>query len=72
VTGNGPFYEDTGGTWAFVLTSSGTGAERRNVHLGRRNPEQIEVLTGLSAGEQIITSSYESLRAFDRISIRAN
>jgi HlyD family secretion protein len=72
VTGNGPFYEDTGGTWAFVLTSSGTGAERRNVHLGRRNPEQIEVLAGLSAGEQIITSSYESLRAFDRISIRAN
>jgi HlyD family secretion protein len=72
VTGNGPFYEDTGGTWAFVLTSSGTAAERRNVRLGRKNPEQIEVLSGLSAGEQIITSSYESLRAFDRISIRAN
>jgi len=72
VTGNGPFYEDTGGAWVFVLTSSGAAAERRNVRLGRRNPEQIEVLSGLSAGERIITSSYESLRAFDRISIRAN
>jgi HlyD family secretion protein len=72
VTGNGPFYEDTGGSWVFVLTSSGTAAERRNVRLGRRNPEQVEVLSGLSAGDRIITSSYDSLRAFDRISIRAN
>lgn len=70
VTGNGPFYEDTGGTWVFVLTKSGTEAERRNVRLGRRNPEQIEVLSGLSAGERIITSSYDSLRAFDRLSLR--
>ena len=70
VTGNGPFYEDTGGAWVFVLTKSGTEAERRNVRLGRRNPEQVEVLSGLSAGERIITSSYDSLRAFDRLSLR--
>ncbi len=70
VTGNGPFYEDTGGTWVFVLTKSGTEAERRSVHLGRRNPEQVEVLSGLSAGDRIITSSYDSLRAYDRISVR--
>jgi HlyD family secretion protein len=72
VTGNGPFFEDTGGAWVFVLTKSGAEAERRNVRLGRRNPEQVEVLAGLSAGEQIITSSYDSLRRFDRINIRAS
>jgi HlyD family secretion protein len=72
VTANGPFYEDTGGTWVFVLTRSGSEAERRSVRLGRRNPEQVEVLSGLSAGERVITSSYDSLRAFDRISIRDN
>jgi len=72
VTANGPFYQDTGGAWVFVLSPSGTEAERRNVRLGRHNPEQIEVLSGLSAGEQIITSSYESLREFDRIHIRGN
>jgi len=70
VTANGPFYQDTGGAWVFVLSPSGTEAERRNVRLGRHNPEQIEVLSGLSAGERIITSSYDSLRAFDRIHIR--
>ncbi len=72
VTGNGPFYEDTGGTWVFVLPAAGTQAERRHVRLGRHTPEQIEVLSGLSPGERVITSSYESLRAYDRIRIRGN
>lgn len=68
VLANGPFYEDTGGQWAFVV--NGAQAERRNVKLGRRNPERVEVLQGLSAGEQVITSSYESLKQFDRIDLR--
>ena len=69
VTGNGPFYEDTGGTWVFVLSSTGSDAERRNVRLGRHTPEQVEVLSGLSPGERIITSSYEYLKAYDHIRI---
>ena len=36
------------------------GASAR-VRFGRRNPEGIEVLEGLRDGEQVITSSYESL-----------
>jgi HlyD family secretion protein len=72
LTGNGAFYQDTGGAWVFVLSPSGNEAERRNVRLGRHNPEQIEVLGGLADGERIITSSYDTLRAFDRIHIRAN
>ena len=72
VTANGAFYQDTGGAWVFVLSPSGGDAERRNVRLGRHNPEQVEVLGGLVAGERIITSSYDTLRAFDRIHIRGN
>jgi HlyD family secretion protein len=72
VIGNGPFYEDTGGTWAFVLSPTGDEAQRRNVRLGRHTPEQVEVLSGLSPGERVITSSYESMRAYDRIRIRGN
>ena len=66
IVANGAFYEDTGGQWAFVLDQAGH-AERRTIKTGRRNPEQIEILQGLSAGERIITSSYESLKEFDRI-----
>jgi HlyD family secretion protein len=70
VIANGPFYDDTGGTWAFVLPPNGAEAQRHAIRLGRRNPQQIEVLSGLSAGDRLITSSYESLRGFDRVRIQ--
>jgi HlyD family secretion protein len=69
VTANGPFFEETGGSWVFVLPPSGNVAQRRPVRFGRRNPEQIEVLSGLVAGERILSSGYEQLRKFDRIEI---
>jgi HlyD family secretion protein len=72
VTANGPFFEETGGTWVFVLPKSGNEAQRRAVRFGRRNPEQIEVLSGLAEGERIISSGYETLRAFDRVRIQPN
>jgi HlyD family secretion protein len=71
VTANGPFYDDTGGTWAFVLDAAGEEAQQRRVRFGRRNPEQVEVLGGLAEGERIITSGYESLRSYDRVRLRA-
>lgn len=64
---NGPFYQDTGGNWVFVLNEDGTAATRRDIRLGRRNPQYIEVLDGLQPGEQVITSSYESYLEMDRI-----
>jgi len=58
---NGAFFNDTGGTWVFVVDRSGNGAARRQVQLGRRNADFIEVLSGLSPGERVITSSYSGL-----------
>jgi HlyD family secretion protein len=52
---------------AFVLSAAGTEAHQRAIRLGRRNPQQIEVLSGLSRGDRLITSSYESLRGFEHI-----
>jgi HlyD family secretion protein len=72
VLANGAFYDDTGGQWVFVVDASGDYAERRAVRFGRRNPEGIEVLEGLRDGEQVITSSYESLTDFDRIEFRTD
>ena len=55
---NGAFYNETGGSWVFVVTPDGRTAVRRNVRLGRRNAEFIEVLEGLEEGEKVITSPY--------------
>ena len=58
---NGAFFNDTGGNWIFVVDKSGRGATKRQVQLGRRNADYIEVLEGLSPGERVITSSYSGL-----------
>lgn len=55
----GGFFKDTGGNWVFVLNSTGN-AEKRNIRLGRKNPEFYEVLEGLVEGERVIVSGYEN------------
>jgi HlyD family secretion protein len=64
---NGPFYQDTGGNWAFVVVPDGSYAERRNIRLGRRNPDYVEVVDGLKPGERIIVSGYEGFQKMDRV-----
>jgi HlyD family secretion protein len=66
---NGAFFNDTGGAWVFVLNPDRTTATRRNVELGRRNPNQIEVIAGLIPGDEVITSSYSNFMTVDRLLI---
>jgi HlyD family secretion protein len=65
---NGAFFNDTGGNWVFVVNKSGNSATRRQVQLGRRNNDFIEVLDGLKPGERVITSSYSGLVDKDHLS----
>lgn len=69
---NGPFYQDTGGNWVFVVTPDGRSAIRRNVQLGRRNPEFVEVTSGLKPGEKVIVSGYEAFQKMDRVEFTGN
>jgi HlyD family secretion protein len=55
---NGAFYNETGGAFVFVVAPDGKSAVKRNVRLGRRNADFIEVLEGLEAGERVVTSPY--------------
>lgn len=58
----GTFFQSTGGSWIFVLDADGKKAYRRNIRIGRQNPQYYEVLEGLEAGEKVIVSSYESYK----------
>ncbi|MCL6729604.1 efflux RND transporter periplasmic adaptor subunit [Sphingomonas hankyongi] len=69
---NGAFFNDTGGNWVFVVDSSGNGATKRQVQLGRRNNDFIEVLGGLKPGERVITSSYSGLVDKDRLTFASD
>ena len=66
---NGPFFNDTGGAWVFVLDPDGKIATKREVQLGRRNPNTIEVESGLLPGDEIIVSSYANYIDVDRLFI---
>ncbi len=53
----GPFFQDTGGQWVYVIDAEGKAA-KRDVKLGRQNPDMYEVLEGLVPGDRVVTSRY--------------
>ena len=58
----GGFFSDTGGNWVYVLENGNDSrAVKRNINLGRKNPQFYEVLEGLQPGDKVITSSYANL-----------
>ena len=56
----GTFYQKTGGKWIYVVSKDGNKAVRREIRIGRQNPQYYEVLEGLEPGEKVITSGYET------------
>ena len=56
----GPFYQKTGGKWIYVVSTDGKQAVKREVRIGRQNPQHYEILEGLEPGEKVITSSYDT------------
>ena len=56
----GAFYQRTGGKWIYVVNKEGTRAVRREIRIGRQNPQYYEVQEGLQPGEKVITSGYET------------
>ena len=61
----GAFYQKTGGKWIYVLSPDGTKATRRDIKIGRQNPQYYEVIEGLEPGEKVITSSYDNFGESD-------
>ena len=56
----GTFYQKTGGKWIYVVDPDGGRAVRREIRIGRQNPQFYEVLEGLEPGERVITSGYDN------------
>jgi HlyD family secretion protein len=65
----GGWLDAGGGNSVFVLDANGAHARRRPVKTGRRNPEQVEILSGLAPGERIVLSNTASVKG-DILNIR--
>jgi len=61
----GAFYQKTGGKWIYVLSPDGSKATKRDIKIGRQNPQYYEVIEGLEPGEKVITSSYDNFGESD-------
>ncbi len=64
---NGPAFRGGLRQELFVVSADGTRAERRDVGLGMRNGDWVEITSGLQAGERVIisdTKDYEHLEEF--------
>jgi len=66
----GNFYHSTGGQWIFVVDESGKYATKREIHIGRQNPQYYEVLDGLEEGEKVVTSSYDNFVEIDKLMLK--
>lgn len=64
----GSYLERSGG-FVFVVDPQGNNARRRQVKLGRRTIDQVEVIEGLKPGENVITSDYSGFDGIDQLDI---
>ncbi|MBO82270.1 MAG: efflux transporter periplasmic adaptor subunit [Citromicrobium sp.] len=58
-----------GGSAVFVIDPDGKHARRVSVEIGRRNPRQVEILSGLQPGQRIVTSNLARVKG-DTINLR--
>ena len=66
----GPFLQDGGGQFVYVLDADSLYAVRTPVSLGRQTPQWIEVLEGLPEGAKVIISSYRDFQQADSIQLQ--
>lgn len=65
----GPFFQDSGGQWVYLVDAEGR-ATKREVKLGRQNPDMYEVLEGLQPGDRVVTSRYAAFNDADELLIQ--
>ena len=66
----GGWLDSDGGAFAYVLDAGGSHATRRPIRVGRRNAEQVEILSGIEPGEHIVTSDTGAFNKAATINIK--
>jgi HlyD family secretion protein len=66
----GGFYQSTGGQWIYLVDKTGIMAIKRNIRIGRQNPNFYEVLEGLEPDQEVITSGYENFGNSDKLILK--
>ena len=65
----GPFLEQDGGRFAWVIDAGGT-AERRPIQAGVSSLNAVEIISGLKPGDRIVVSGTDQFSGHERVRIR--
>ncbi|MDE6303752.1 MAG: HlyD family efflux transporter periplasmic adaptor subunit [Paramuribaculum sp.] len=65
----GNFYQATSGRWIYCLSSDGKTLRKVDIELGRQNPKQFEVISGLKSGDKVLLSGYDKIGDVDEMTI---
>ena len=68
----GNFYQHTAGRWIYRLSPDGRTALRTPIEIGRQNPQQYEILSGLQPGDRVLVSGYDKLGDADELLIASD
>lgn len=66
----GDFFQVTGGQWIYKVNSSGDKAIRTPISVGRQNPIQYEIISGLQSGDKVITAGYANFGDAEELIIK--
>lgn len=56
----GNFFQSNGGQWIYKVNETGDRAVRVPISVGRQNPQQYEIISGLKSGDKVIVSGYDN------------
>ena len=69
IISRGNFYQSTAGQWVYRLSQDGKRAIKTPVTIGRQNPKQYEILSGLKPGDKVIVSGYDKFGDIEELII---
>jgi RND family efflux transporter MFP subunit len=66
----GDFFQTTGGQWIYKLNKSGDKAVKTPIGVGRQNPVQYEIVSGLQAGDRVVVNGYANFGDVEELVIK--
>ncbi len=66
----GDFFQTTGGQWIYKLNKSGDRAVKTPIGVGRQNPVQYEIVSGLQAGDRVVVNGYANFGDVEELVIK--
>ena len=66
----GDFFQHTVGQWIYRLSPDGKTARKTPIKIGRENPQQYEILSGLQPGDKVLVSGYGKFGNIDELVIK--